>query len=109
MTPDERLKNAIGLAMKAGKCPSGALATEQAIRAGKAKLALVDAAASESTAAHYRAMCAPRGVTLLTVRDLGDSIGKSARMAAVITDVNFSTMILKAHAETQEAETQQRG
>jgi len=99
----DRLTNAVGLAMKAGRLVSGDFAVEKLLRAGKAKLALVDAAASENTLDKYRALCAAKGTEIVRVTDLGGWIGKPGRKLAAVTDHNFAEMIKRAAAEQKPA------
>lgn len=94
-----RLLGAIGLAMKAGRLASGEFAAEKALRSG-GKLALVDASASDNTKKQWTDACRNKNVPLLMIDGLGPAIGKSARMVAVVTDENFSKMILSAAEKT---------
>lgn len=93
-----RLTDAIGLAMKAGRLRSGALAAEGLLRAGRARLALADEAASESTRERLAALCAAHGAELLLVPELGRWIGKPGHRIAAVTDENFAAMIKRAAA-----------
>lgn len=85
--------------MKAGKLVSGDFSAEKVIRGGKAKLALIDALASDNTKEKYRAMSEHAGILLIEVEELGRWIGKPARMVAAVTDERFSTMIKRASDE----------
>lgn len=98
MPADQRLTNAIGLAMKAGRLRAGAFAVEGLVRAGKAKLALADEAASDNTKDQLAAACAAHHVELLFVSELGRWIGKPGHMMAAVTDENFAKMIKRASA-----------
>lgn len=98
MAADQRLTNAIGLAMKAGRLRSGAFAVEGLVRAGQAKLALCDKTASDNTRGQLGALCAAHNVELLLVSELGRWIGKPGHMVAAVTDKNFATMIKSASA-----------
>lgn len=102
----DRLANAVGLAMKAGKLVSGDFAVEKLLRAGKTRLTLIDTAASENTKEKYRALCAAKGTELVGVTDLGGWIGKPGRMLAAVTDHNFAEMIKRASAERTPAESE---
>lgn len=93
---DDRLTNAIGLAMKAGRLKTGDYAAEQTLRAGRAKLILLDETAAENTREKYRTLCESRGVETLRVRELGRWIGKPGRMIAAVTDESFTNMIRRA-------------
>lgn len=98
----DRLYNAIGLCMKAGKAQSGAFAAEQAIRNGKAKLVLLETSASEATKEHYARMCEARGIPLRLVETVGRAIGKDARIVMAVTDPAFVQMIEGAMPNTDE-------
>ena len=89
----DRLYNAIGLCMKAGKAQSGAFAVETAIRAGKAKLVLLEESASPATKETYERLCAAHGVPLYLVETVGRAIGKDARIVCAVTDTAFQKMI----------------
>ncbi len=84
---DERAAlNLLGLAMRAGQVKSGDDTVERAVRAGRARLVLLDAGASENTRGKYRAMCAAKAIPLREVRAdlLGQAIGKPERMVAAM-------------------------
>ena len=98
----DRLYNAIGLAMKAGKAQSGAFAAENAIRSGKAKLVLIEASASPATRDRYERMCAARKIPLYPVETVGRAIGKESRIVCAITDTAFQKMIEGAMPNTDE-------
>ena len=98
----DRLYNAIGLCRKAGKAKSGAFAAENAIKAGKAKLVLLEEGASEATKTHYEQLCAAHGVPLEYVETVGRAIGKDARIVMAVTDANFRDMIERAMRNTDE-------
>ena len=98
----DRLYNAIGLCQRAGKAQSGAFAAEKAIRAGKAKLVLLEETASEATRTHYEQLCAAHGVPLYVVETVGRAIGKDARIVMAVTDANFRDMIERAMRNTDE-------
>ena len=98
----DRLYNAIGLCMKAGKAQSGAYAAEQAIRNGKAKLVLLEESASDATKEHYARMCEARGIPLRLTETVGRAIGKEARIVMAVTDPAFVQMIEGAMPNTDE-------
>ncbi len=98
----ERLFNAIGLSMKAGKVKSGAFAAENAIRSGKAKLVLLEEGASEATKTHYEHLCAAHGVPLYPVETVGSAIGKDSHIVMAVTDPGFRDMIERAMRNTDE-------
>ena len=96
MEADERFKNAVGLAMKAGKCISGDFAVEKAAKGGKVRLVLLDETASAATQERYERICARSAVPLLRIAALARAIGKPSRMIAAVTDENMTKMILLA-------------
>ncbi len=96
---NSRLQGSIGLAMKAGALVSGDFASEKTLTAGKAKLVLLDPECSEATRERYGHLCSKREIPILYVEALGERIGKPERKIAVVTDVNFQTMILRAAGE----------
>ena len=98
----DRLYNAIGLCMKAGKAKSGAFAAENAIKTGKAKLVLLEETASEATRTHYEQLCAGHGIPFHTVETVGSAIGKDAHIVMAVTDPNFRDMIERAMRNTDE-------
>ena len=93
-----KLLSALGFAMKAGKVRSGAFAAEKAIKSGKACVAVMDPAASESTAARWREICQRAGVPLVYAENLGRAIGKEEHIVACVTDTGFARMILQSQA-----------
>ncbi len=89
----DRLYNAIGLCMKAGKAQSGAVAAEKAIRSGRAKSVLIEKTASEATLSQYAAMCENNHIPLYRVDAVGEAIGKPGRIVMAVTDGAFQKMI----------------
>ena len=88
-----RLYNAIGLCMKAGKVQSGAFACEKAIRSGKAKLVLLENSASDATKSQYAALCEHYNIPLYRTETVGEAIGKPSRIVMAVTDEAFRKMI----------------
>jgi ribosomal protein L7Ae-like RNA K-turn-binding protein len=101
---NSKLTSAIGFAMKAGKLVSGDFSVEKAVRAKRAKIALIDSAASANTQEKYRAMSEHAGIMLAEVEELGQWIGKPGRMVAAVTDEQFTTMIKRAISEQEHAQ-----
>lgn len=98
---DEKLRSALGFAMKAGKVRSGELSAEKAIKSGRASLAVLDRSASENTAKRWADACAHAGVKLIVADDVGGAIGRGAHMIACIVDNGFAQMILRAHKDIE--------
>ena len=90
---NDRLYNAIGLCMKAGKASSGAFAVEKMIRTGNAKLVLLENTASDATKDHYAAMCSYYHVPLYLTNTVGKAIGKPDRIVMAVTDEAFQRMM----------------
>jgi ribosomal protein L7Ae-like RNA K-turn-binding protein len=88
--------------MKAGKAKSGAFAVERTVRAGKAKLVLLEETASEATKTHYEQLCAAHGVPFRTVETVGSAIGKDSHIVMAVTDPSFRDMIERAMRNTDE-------
>ena len=98
MADEGKLRGAMGLAMKAGKCAAGDFVCEKLVKSGEARLAALDASASANTKERYRGMCERAGIPLLEMEQMGDAIGKPGRMIAAFTDEGFAKMIASAYA-----------
>nr|WP_218097344.1 YlxQ family RNA-binding protein [Paenibacillus allorhizosphaerae] len=88
----------LGLAMRAGKVITGEEMVIQSVRGGEAKLVIVAEDASENTLKKINDKCSYYGVPLLLTgqrEQLGDSIGKEARVAIAVTDAGFARMLMK--------------
>lgn len=109
------MSNAIGLCMKAGRCRSGDFVSEKLVRAGEARLVLLDQRAADATRERYRHLCQRENVPLILVPEMGEAIGKPERIVAVVTDQGFATMIQGAVAQdaaardAQASKTNDRG
>ncbi|MBQ3552632.1 MAG: ribosomal L7Ae/L30e/S12e/Gadd45 family protein [Clostridia bacterium] len=91
---NDRKKSAVGFAMKAGRCKSGAFAAKKALTEGKARLILLDPGVSNETQKKWREGCAFLGIPLMPMEGLGLAIGKPDHMVAAITDDGFTAMLL---------------
>lgn len=95
---EKKLTSLLGLAQKAGKIVSGELAVEKTVRAGKAKVLLVAADASDATKKNYRDMTTYYKIPIyegLSKQQMGLSIGKANRAVLAIIDDGFSRVIAK--------------
>lgn len=99
---ETKLFNCLGLCQRAGKCQSGAFAAERALKAGKAKLVLLEENASENTKDRFSALCEGRKVPLRLVPEVGRAIGREAYGVMAVTDIGFVNMILDALASETE-------
>ena len=88
----------LGLAMKSGNVASGEFLTEQAIRAGTARLVTVAEDASDITKMKFRISCSYYQGPLASqfVKDtLGNAIGKEFRASLAVLDQGFALAISK--------------
>ncbi len=99
---ETKLFNCLGLCQRAGKCQSGAFAAERALKAGKAKLVLLEENASENTKDRFSALCEGRKVPFRLVPEVGRAIGREAHGVMAVTDIGFVNMILDALASETE-------
>ncbi len=89
----------LGFAQKAGKLASGEVAVEHAVRAGKARLVLIAADASDNTKKSYRDLAAYHQVAYhegLSKDELGHATGRPSRAALAVTDAGFAKAIGEA-------------
>ena len=93
----DKVRGALGLSMRAGKCLSGDFAVEEAVKKGKVLLLVLDEEVSEATRERY----GNKGVPVLFVKDPGEAIGKPERKILGITEEGFVTLIRKAANETK--------
>ena len=98
MANRDKVLSLIGLAMKAGRCISGEMMTENETKAGKAKLVVVASDASENTKKKFRDMCKFYRVPICFYGDkdtLGHAMGKEFRASLAILDKGFADGIRK--------------
>lgn len=88
------LKQALGLAAKAGRVKSGDFTVEKILKSGQTKLILLDTEASAATEERYTRTCERLGVRLMRVTGLGEAIGNPGRIVAAVTDRGFEQMIV---------------
>lgn len=72
---------------------SGDFAVDKALKVGKAKLLLIDTDASVGTKEKWQSRAEFKNIKSIFFPNLGEAIGKSGRMVAAVTDVNFAKMI----------------
>ena len=99
---ETKLFNSLGLCRRAGKCQSGEFAVERAVKAGKAKLVLLEMTASENTKDRFLSLCEGRSVPLKLVPEVGRAIGREGHVVMAVTDMQFTNMILGAWASETE-------
>jgi len=91
----DALRGMLGLAQRAGRMQSGSDMAIQTIRAGKAKLALLDEGASGNAEKRLQDACEYYSVPMYRLpRDLlSVSCGRSGRVMAVLTDQGFADKV----------------
>jgi len=90
----------LGLAQRAGALVSGAVACEQALKKGKAGLIIVAVDAAAEVREEYSFIAKKHNIPLISVpakAALGAAIGKSPRVAVVITEQGFSRRLQELH------------
>ncbi len=99
MEANNRLRSAVGFAMKAGKLQSGGFIVEKLLRAGKARLVILDETVSENTMEPLLRLCGNTHTPWIQMPEMGNCIGKPDRMTAVVTTQDFADMIIRAAAD----------
>ncbi|MCR5610906.1 MAG: ribosomal L7Ae/L30e/S12e/Gadd45 family protein [Clostridiales bacterium] len=99
---EKKLLSALGFAQKAGKVASGEFAAEKALKAGRAKLAVIDRKASDNAKKHWKDITDTAGVPLVFADEVGRAIGRDAHMIACVTDSGFAGMILLSRSNNEE-------
>ncbi|GIP36855.1 50S ribosomal protein L7ae [Paenibacillus sp. J31TS4] len=97
----------LGLALRAGKLVTGDDTVLDAIRSGKAKLAIMATDASDNTTKKFRDKCTSYHVPLMqygTREELGASVGKAERVIMAVTDDGFAKLLRKCQANLAEVE-----
>lgn len=110
----DRIINAAGLAMRAGKCSTGNELVVGDIRSRKAKLVLSPKDVSDNTVKRLKDSCFSHGVPLIflpcTKAYLAEKLGKKSQVScAAITDEGFVKIVIKIYDEihTRHTEVQQ--
>lgn len=102
----DKALNYIGIMRKAGACATGETDSGAACRAGKAKLLMLAADASENARSRARGFVYGRGVPLLTLpydkADLAGILGRGATSMLAVTDLGLAEAIVKALAASNE-------
>lgn len=92
-----RFLNMLGLCARAGRCQYGETACLNAIRSDRARLVLVDAAASDNTRKRFGDACAYRYVPLIFYEkekgDAASAVGKPAHKVIAVCDEGFATRL----------------
>lgn len=91
-----KINGALGFCAKAGKLKSGEFAVDQAIKAKKAKLIVLDLTASDGTKKKWQDACDFYSVRLIIMDSPGKLMGKKDNMVFAVLDDNFASMIIEA-------------
>ena len=78
---------------------SGDFVCEKTIKSNKARIVILDTQASDATKERYVRLCESKGIDCLFVEGMGEIIGKSGRMVAVVSDIKFANMICEAYKQ----------
>lgn len=95
----QKVHGALGLSRRAGKCLAGDFAVERAVKAGRAKLIVLDSSVSDATRKRYQTLCGNKGIPCLEFPEMGRAIGKPDGKIAAVTDERFVQMICSAAAQ----------
>lgn len=93
---NSRIRSMLGLCMKAGKVVSGEFACEKTLQAGKGKLIIVAADASDNTKEKFMNKSKFYHIPVLffsSKEEFGAALGKEIRATAVVMDDNFAAKI----------------
>lgn len=104
---NDKVLSLLGLAQKAGRIKSGAFATTDAVKSGKAWLVIVAKDASDNTKKEFINMCAFYEVPYWeygTKDDLGRAIGKDERSSVAVCDEGFAHSLEKFQSNGLEEE-----
>ena len=94
----DRVYSLLGLATRAGMTQSGSFLTEEAARAGNAKLVLIAEDAQKNTRKTIEDKCRFRNVPFRiygTKEALGRAMGKELRSCTAVCDAGFAAGIVK--------------
>ena len=104
-TMDEaKLRGALGLSRRAGKCLTGDFAVEKAVKAGKVRLVALDSLASDATRERYVSLCERKGIPCILIAGMGQAVGKPDGRIAAVTDEGFAHMILSVYMHKDDME-----
>lgn len=89
----DKALNMLGLCARAGKLAYGADAAADAVRKGRASVAVMDAGAGPNTRKLLTNACASHGARLFEAADVGRSTGKDSRMAVAVLDARMAARV----------------
>ena len=83
----------LGLCARAGKLAYGADAVEDAVRKGRASVAVMDKAAGPNTRKALKNACESHAARLLEAANVGRATGKDSRMAVAVLDAGMAARV----------------
>ena len=92
----DKLGSMLGIAVRAGRTVSGSSQTEEAVRAGRAKLVIFAADAKSGTSQRLLDKCGRSGVPVIIYGDkdtLGRIAGREERSCIAVTDAGLAARI----------------
>ena len=92
-----KLSAAMGFAAKAGKLISGDFAVSKAVKGRKAKLVILDSAASDATKKKWHNACGFHRVKLIETDSPGEKLGKDDNKVFAVIDEGFGKLICDAY------------
>ncbi len=101
---EQRMRNLLGMAQRAGRIASGKLAVEKAVKSGNASLMIIASDTEEAAKKAYQELADKYVVPcriVLTKESLGTCLGREYRAAAVLTDEGFSKSFERLLGETE--------
>ena len=102
LTREDRIRNLLGMAQKAGRIASGNTGVEKAVKEKRATYILVAGDASPESRKGYEEMATRYGIPCsisMTKAELGASIGREYRAAVALTDEGFGRSLAKFMGE----------
>lgn len=96
MSRPDKVLSMLGLATRSRNLVSGEVATENAVKSGKAWLVIVPTDASDNTVKKFKNMCEFREIPFFqygTKDTLGHAMGKQERSSLALTDEGFAQSI----------------
>lgn len=97
-TMEQRIRNLLSMAQKAGRIVSGSVAVEQAVHGRKAKRILIAVDASAESIKKFEDMSKLHEIpcsTCLSKAALGECLGREYRAVAALLDDGFSSALRK--------------
>ncbi len=98
MSSKEKVISLLGLAMRSGNVVSGDFIVEKTIKKRQVKLLLLSEEVAKNNAEKYEHLSERYGLTMrqiLTKEELGNAIGKEARVVVGVIDAGFAKKLVE--------------